>query len=161
MNESCTNAPAKPQANSIGRCRSRFLGLHQSRERSLMGMTLPLCNFNHRIMALSKITTCLWFDGKAEEAVAFYTSIFKESKITNTSYYKEAGKEYHGKDAGTVMTVSFELNGHPFVALNGGPMFKFTEATSFIIDCKDQEEVDYYWDKLSAGGDEKKQNCGK
>jgi predicted 3-demethylubiquinone-9 3-methyltransferase (glyoxalase superfamily) len=112
-------------------------------------------------MSLSKITTCLWFDGKAEEAVAFYTSIFKESKVTNTSRYKESGKEYHGKDAGTVMTVSFELNGHPFVALNGGPMFKFSEATSFIIDCKDQEEVDYYWDKLSDGGDEKKQNCGE
>jgi predicted 3-demethylubiquinone-9 3-methyltransferase (glyoxalase superfamily) len=126
-----------------------------------MCMTLPLCNLNHRIMALSKITTCLWFDGKAEEAAAFYTSIFKESKITNTSHYKESGKEYHGNDAGTVMTVSFELNGHSFIALNGGPMFKFSEATSFIIDCKDQEEVDYYWDKLSAGGDEKKQNCGE
>lgn len=113
-------------------------------------------------MTLSKlkITTCLWFDGKAEEAANFYTSIFPNSKITHVQRYLEAGKEFHGQEPGTVLIVEFTLDGHHFVGLNGGPQFKFSEAVSFQIDCANQEEVDYYWGKLSEGGDEAKQQCG-
>ena len=107
-----------------------------------------------------KITPCLWFDDQAEEAVAFYTAVFKNSKITKIGRYGEAGYEIHGKRAGTVMVVAFELDGQAFTALNGGPIFKFNEAISFQINCETQEEVDYYWDKLSEGGDEKAQQCG-
>jgi predicted 3-demethylubiquinone-9 3-methyltransferase (glyoxalase superfamily) len=102
----------------------------------------------------------LWFDGKAEEAASFYTSIFPNSKIAQTSRYLEAGKEYHGQDEGSVMTVVFELDGHPFVALNGGPLFKFSPATSFQVDCKDQAEVDFFWERLGEGGDPTNQQCG-
>src|SRR5947207_13887161 len=100
---------------------------------------------------MEKITTCLWFDNNAEEAVNFYTSIFKNSKIGNISRYGEAGYEIHGKPAGTVMTIEFELNGHAFTALNGGPVFKFNEAISFQVGCESQEEVDYYWGNFSKG----------
>jgi predicted 3-demethylubiquinone-9 3-methyltransferase (glyoxalase superfamily) len=110
--------------------------------------------------SIQKITPCLWFDDQAEEAVAFYTGVFRNSKVTNISYYGEAGHEIHGKPAGTVMTVAFELEGQAFTALNGGPVFQFNEAISFQIDCETQEEVDYYWEKLSEGGDEKAQQCG-
>ncbi|HEV3272586.1 MAG TPA: VOC family protein [Candidatus Methylacidiphilales bacterium] len=106
------------------------------------------------------ITPCLWFDGQAEEAAKFYTAIFKNSKITTVSRYGEAGKEIHGREPGSVMVVAFDLNGHPFTALNGGPHFKFNEAVSFQIECATQEEVDYYWEKLSDGGDPKAQQCG-
>lgn len=109
---------------------------------------------------MQKITPCLWFDSDAEEAVNFYTSIFKNSKIGNISRYGEAGHEIHGKPAGTVMTIEFELNGQVFTALNGGPVFKFNEAISFVVSCDSQEEVDYYWTKLSEGGDKKAQRCG-
>jgi len=112
-------------------------------------------------MALSKpITPCLWFDSQAEDAARFYTGIFKNSKIGRISRYTEAGTEVHGQPAGKVLTVEFELNGQPFTALNGGPQFKFTEAISFQIMCRDQEEVDYYWNKLGEGGDPKAQQCG-
>jgi predicted 3-demethylubiquinone-9 3-methyltransferase (glyoxalase superfamily) len=109
---------------------------------------------------IQKITPCLWFDDQAEEAVEFYTGIFPNSKITNVSRYGEAGREIHGKPAGTVMTVAFELDGQAFTALNGGPIFKFNEAISFQVHCETQEEVDYYWEKLSDGGDEKAKQCG-
>jgi predicted 3-demethylubiquinone-9 3-methyltransferase (glyoxalase superfamily) len=109
---------------------------------------------------MQKITPCLWFDSNAEEAVNFYTSIFKNSKIGNISRYGEAGYEIHGKPAGTVLTIEFELNGQAFTALNAGPLFKFNEAISFQVSCESQEEVDYYWGKLSDGGDEKAQVCG-
>jgi predicted 3-demethylubiquinone-9 3-methyltransferase (glyoxalase superfamily) len=109
---------------------------------------------------IKKITPCLWFDDQAEEAAEFYTSIFRNSKIGNVSHYGEAGQEVHGKPAGTVMTVAFELDGQTFTALNGGPIFKFNEAISLQVDCETQEEVDYYWEKLSKGGDEKAQQCG-
>jgi predicted 3-demethylubiquinone-9 3-methyltransferase (glyoxalase superfamily) len=109
---------------------------------------------------MQKITPCLWFDSNAEEAVNFYTSIFKNSKIGNISRYGEAGYEIHGKPAGTVLTMEFELNGQTFTALNGGPMFKFNEAISFQVGCESQEEIDYYWEKLSEGGDKKAQQCG-
>jgi predicted 3-demethylubiquinone-9 3-methyltransferase (glyoxalase superfamily) len=109
---------------------------------------------------IQKITPCLWFDHQAEAAVEFYTSIFKNSRITKIAHYGEAGYEVHGKPAGTVMTVAFELDGQSFTALNGGPIFQFNEAISFQVSCETQEEVDYYWEKLSAGGDEKAQQCG-
>ena len=109
---------------------------------------------------MQKITPCLWFDNNAEEAVNFYTSIFKNSRIGNISRYGEAGYEIHRKPAGTVLTMEFELDGQAFTALNGGPMFKFNEAISFQVGCQSQEEVDYYWEKLSEGGDKKAQQCG-
>jgi len=108
--------------------------------------------------ANQRITPCLWFDNQAEAAAEFYTSIFKNSKIVKVSRYGKAGREVHRRPAGSVMTVSFELDGQAFTALNGGPMFKYSEAISFQIDCKTQEEVDYYWEKLSKGGEE--QPCG-
>jgi predicted 3-demethylubiquinone-9 3-methyltransferase (glyoxalase superfamily) len=107
---------------------------------------------------IQKITTNLWFDHKAEEAAIFYTSIFKNSSIRRITRY---GKERHESSTeGAVMTVEFELDGLKFVALNGGPKYKFTEAISLIINCETQEELDYYWEKLSEGGDEKAQVCG-
>jgi predicted 3-demethylubiquinone-9 3-methyltransferase (glyoxalase superfamily) len=106
------------------------------------------------------ITPCLWFDNQAEEAAKFYTGIFKNSKIGKISRYTEVGREVHGQPAGKVMTVEFDLNGQPFTALNGGPQFKFNEAISFQIMCRDQEEVDYYWNKLGQGGDPNAQQCG-
>lgn len=107
-----------------------------------------------------RITPCLWFDDQAEQAAAFYTSIFPNSGIVATSRYGEAGREIHGKPPGSVMTVAFELDGQTFTALNGGPQFKFNEAVSFQVNCDTQEEIDYYWEKLSAGGDERAQQCG-
>ncbi|KAL2813827.1 Glyoxalase/Bleomycin resistance protein/Dihydroxybiphenyl dioxygenase [Aspergillus granulosus] len=111
-------------------------------------------------MSLSKITPCLWFDGQAEEAAEFYISIFPNSKITTIQRYTDAGKEYHGRETGSVMIVEFELNGQTFTGLNGGPHFKFTEAISLQVDCEDQAEVDHYWNRLKDGGDEEKQQCG-
>ena len=102
---------------------------------------------------MQKITPCLWFDHQAEEAVKFYTSIFKSSRIGDITRYGKEGYEIHGREAGTVMTVDFEIEGQKFVALNGGPVFKFNEAISFQVHCKTQEEVDYYWEKLSEGGE--------
>ena len=99
---------------------------------------------------MNEITPCLWFDTDGEEAANFYTSIFPNSKIRDVSRYGEAGP----RPAGTVMTVSFELDGQPFVALNGGPEFTFNEAISFQVSCKNQQEVDTYWSKLSEGGEE-------
>jgi predicted 3-demethylubiquinone-9 3-methyltransferase (glyoxalase superfamily) len=109
---------------------------------------------------LQKITPCLWFDDCAKEAAEFYTGIFPNSKIVNILQYGEAGKEVHSKPAGSVLMVSFELDGQPFTTLNGGPEFKFNEAISFQVDCDDQAEVDYFWDKLSLGGDPAAQQCG-
>jgi predicted 3-demethylubiquinone-9 3-methyltransferase (glyoxalase superfamily) len=109
---------------------------------------------------IQRIAPCLWFDDQAEEAVAFYTGIFKNSKIVKIARYGDAGHEIHKKPAGSVMTVAFELDGQAFTALNGGPVFKFNEAISFQVNCETQAEVDYYWEKLSAGGDKKAQQCG-
>jgi predicted 3-demethylubiquinone-9 3-methyltransferase (glyoxalase superfamily) len=107
-----------------------------------------------------RITPCLWFDSQAEEAANYYVGIFKNSKIRNIGRYGEAGKENHGKPAGSIMIVEFDLDGQTFTALNGGPIFKFNEAVSLQVRCKDQAEVDYYWGKLGAGGDPKAQVCG-
>lgn len=109
---------------------------------------------------IKRIAPCLWFDDQAEEAARFYTSIFRNSKIGTIARYGEAGHEFHGKPPGSVMTVAFEIEGQPFTALNGGPVFQFNEAISFQVMCESQEDVDYYWAKLSAGGDEKAQQCG-
>jgi predicted 3-demethylubiquinone-9 3-methyltransferase (glyoxalase superfamily) len=111
-------------------------------------------------MTARPITPCLWFDTQAEEAARFYTSIFKNSRIGTISHYSEVGREIHGGTPGSVLTVEFELNGQPFTALNGGPHFKFNEAVSFQIMCKDQEELDHYWNKLNEGGDPQAQQCG-
>ena len=99
---------------------------------------------------MPKITPNLWFDTQAEEAAAFYTSVFPGSRVTNVTHYTEAGP----RPAGAVLTVEFELDGQPFVGINGGPEFTFDEAVSFQIDCRDQEEIDYYWSRLSEGGQE-------
>jgi predicted 3-demethylubiquinone-9 3-methyltransferase (glyoxalase superfamily) len=107
---------------------------------------------------MPKITPFLWFNDNAEEAVKFYTSIFKKSKIGKIARYDEAGEKVAGRPAGSVMTIEFEIEGQDFVALNGGPHFKFNEAVSFVVSCKTQTEVDYYWNKLSAGG--KQVQCG-
>jgi len=110
--------------------------------------------------ALNRISPCLWFDSQGEEAANFYTSLFPNSRINAISRYGDAGYEFHQKPRGSVMTVSFELGGQPFTALNGGPVFEFNEAVSFQIQCATQEEVDYYWEKLSEGGDPNAQQCG-
>jgi predicted 3-demethylubiquinone-9 3-methyltransferase (glyoxalase superfamily) len=103
---------------------------------------------------MQKITPFLWFDNQAEEAAKFYVSIFKNSKIVNVARYGDAGPG----PKGSVMTVRFQLDGQEFVALNGGPQFKFTEAISFVVNCETQEEIDYFWEKLSGGGG--KSRCG-
>jgi predicted 3-demethylubiquinone-9 3-methyltransferase (glyoxalase superfamily) len=107
---------------------------------------------------INKIAPCLWFDSQAEEAAKFYTSIFKGSKIVRVSHYTEVGREFHGRSPGSVMTVVFELAGQSFTALNGGPHFKFNEAISFEVHCDTQEEIDYFWTKLTDGGQESQ--CG-
>lgn len=106
----------------------------------------------------NQISTCLWFDNQAEEAANFYVSVFKNSEIENISRYGKEGFEIHGQPAGTVMTVSFRINGQTFTALNGGPVFKFNEAVSFQVYCETQEEIDHYWTKLTDGGQESQ--CG-
>lgn len=108
---------------------------------------------------MEKITTCLWFDNQAEEAVKFYCSVFKNSKIGKTSHYDEASAKASGMPVGTVLTVSFELEGRNFFALNGGPIFKFTEAISLVVNCEDQQEIDYYWNKLTSDGGQESM-CG-
>jgi predicted 3-demethylubiquinone-9 3-methyltransferase (glyoxalase superfamily) len=108
---------------------------------------------------IRKIAPCLWFDSQAEAAAKYYVGIFKNSKLGRISRYSDAGKDVHHRPAGSVMTVEFELEGQPFTGLNGGPAFKFNEAISFQVECETQEEVDYYWNKLGAGGDPAQQ-CG-
>jgi predicted 3-demethylubiquinone-9 3-methyltransferase (glyoxalase superfamily) len=107
-----------------------------------------------------RITPCLWFDNQAEQAAKFYTGIFKNSRIVTVARYGEAGYEVHGRPAGSVMAVAFELDGRAFSALNGGPLFTFNEAISLQVHCETQEDVDYYWERLSEGGDPKAQQCG-
>ena len=109
---------------------------------------------------MQKITPFLWFDSQAEEAANFYVSVFNNAKVVNIARYGEAGAEVSGRAKGSVMTVTFELEGQEFVALNGGPVFAFNPAISFVVNCATQEEVDALWAKLSAGGDEKAQQCG-
>lgn len=106
----------------------------------------------------NQITPCLWFDNQAEDAARFYVSVFKNSKIVNISHYGKEGFEIHGQPEGAVLTVNFTINGQPFTALNGGPVFKFNEAVSFQVFCETQQEINNYWNKLTDGGEES--NCG-
>ena len=101
---------------------------------------------------LQRITPFLWFDDQAEDAVRFYVSIFENSKIGSVARYDEEAAKASGRPQGSVMTVAFELDGQDFIALNGGPLFKFTEAVSFVVNCETQDEVDHFWQRLSAGG---------
>jgi predicted 3-demethylubiquinone-9 3-methyltransferase (glyoxalase superfamily) len=112
------------------------------------------------VSAIQRIIPFLWFDDQAEEAARFYVGIFENSRIVRITRYGEAGHSRHGRPAGTVMVVDFELEGQPFTALNGGPGFTFNEALSLQIRCETQEEIDYFWEKLSAGGDASAQQCG-
>jgi len=107
---------------------------------------------------MQKITPFLWFDDKAEEAVRFYTSIFKNSKILSATRYEEEGAKAAGRPKGSVMTILFTLEGQEFIALNGGPVFTFSPAISFVVNCKTQKEIDRLWEKLSEGGE--KDRCG-
>jgi len=106
------------------------------------------------------ITPSFWFDHQAEEAARFYVGIFEDSCIVHISYYGEAGHEIHRRPAGSVLEVLFELNGQPFTALNGGPLFKFNEAVSLQVMCETQDEIDFYWERLGEGGDPRAQQCG-
>ncbi len=109
---------------------------------------------------MNPIRLNLWFDTQAEEAARFYVEVFRNARLGAITRYPEAGQELHGKPPGSVMTVAFELNGQPFIALNGGPAFLFNEAISLEVDCADQAELDYYWDRLSEGADPGAQQCG-
>ncbi len=111
-------------------------------------------------MISTKLVPCLWFDNQAEEAATYYTGIFPNSRIKNIIRYGKAGFEVHHRPEGSVMVAQFDLDGQSFTALNGGPLFKFTEAVSFQVLCENQKEIDYYWEKLTAGGDPKAQQCG-
>ncbi|HXF94961.1 MAG TPA: VOC family protein [Gemmatimonadales bacterium] len=112
------------------------------------------------MITTQRIVPCLWFAEEAEEAARFYTGIFTNSRITGITRYGKAGFEVHRRPAGSVMVVAFELEGQPFTALNGGPLFKFNEAISLQVRCDTQDEIDYYWETLSAGGDPQAQQCG-
>lgn len=109
---------------------------------------------------MQKITPFLWFNNEAEEAAKFYTSIFKNSKIIKVTRYTGSGSKAAHRPEGSVMTVAFEIEGQNFTAINGGPVFKFTEAISFVINCETQKEIDHYWGKLAEGGDPDAQQCG-
>jgi predicted 3-demethylubiquinone-9 3-methyltransferase (glyoxalase superfamily) len=109
---------------------------------------------------ITRIAPCLWFDDQAEEAAKHYCGIFRNSRIVTLTRYGKAGFEVHRRPEGSVMVVAFELDGQPFTALNGGPIFKFNEAVSLQVHCDTQEEIDYYWERLSAGGDARAQQCG-
>lgn len=109
---------------------------------------------------INKIVPCLWFNTEAEEAARFYVSIFKNSSIGGISHYGKAGLEVHGRPIGSVMTVAFTLEGQDFLALNGGPLFKFNEAVSLMVRCDSQEEIDYFWDKLGTTGGGEDGPCG-
>jgi predicted 3-demethylubiquinone-9 3-methyltransferase (glyoxalase superfamily) len=110
--------------------------------------------------SIKSMANCLWFDGQAEDAAKYYVSIFPNSRITQITHYGKAGQDEHQKEPGSVLTVSFELDGSRFVGLNGGPNFKFNEAISFEIGCDTQQDIDYFWNKLTAGGDPAAQVCG-
>ncbi len=115
---------------------------------------------NSQTITSNRISPCLWFDGNGEEAANFYCGIFPNSKITRIVRYTEAGREHHKREPGSVLAVNFELDGQLFMALNGGPNFKFNEAISLQVACQTQEEIDHYWQRLGEGGDPKAQQCG-
>jgi predicted 3-demethylubiquinone-9 3-methyltransferase (glyoxalase superfamily) len=130
-------------------------------EKTILLVTYILITYTfYTIIRMQKIIPCLWFDDKAEEAAKFYASVFRNSRIGDVTHYGKEGYEIHGRKAGSVLTVEFEIEGQKFVALNGGPVFKFNEAISFQVHCETQKEIDYYWEKLTEGGDRKVQQCG-
>lgn len=114
----------------------------------------------HPIRPAGPITPYLWFDGQAEEAARFYVSLLADSGIDHVSRYTEVGREVHGREPGSAMTIAFHLAGQPFVGLNGGPQFPFTEAVSFMVTCETQDELDLLWGRLTEGGDPAAQRCG-
>ena len=128
--------------------------------RDNLAVVRPLDPRGIAVANLQKITPCLWFDNQAEDAARFYVSLFENSAIGTITRYGKEGFEVHGRPAGSVMTVSFRLEGQEFTALNGGPHFKFSEAISFVVSCETQGEVDHYWERLGEGGDEQAQQCG-
>ena len=109
---------------------------------------------------IQKISPCLWFNRQAEQAVVFYLTVFKNAKILGKTYYSNEGFEFHHMPPGAIMTIDFQIEDQRFVALNAGPEYQFTEAISFMVQCKNQAEIDYYWEKLGAGGDKNAQVCG-
>ncbi len=109
---------------------------------------------------IQRITPCLWFDDQAEQAVAFYTTVFSNSRIVNTTRYTKESAQVSGQPEGSILTIAFQLDGQDFTALNGGPIFKFNEAMSLVVNCETQQEVDHYWNQLSEDGDPKAQQCG-
>jgi|SRR3989344_2231756 len=121
-------------------------------------MATKIYKFEQHLRDMNKITPCLWFDNNAEEAARFYISVFKNSKIKQIMHYGDSGAKASGQKKGTVAMVVFELDGQEFMGLNGGPAFTFSEAISLMVNCKDQKEIDYFWEKLSAGGE--KSVCG-
>jgi predicted 3-demethylubiquinone-9 3-methyltransferase (glyoxalase superfamily) len=131
-----------------------------------MGSTLLFLRENNSTgraamtVSIQKITPCLWFDDQAEEAARFYISVFTNSRIVRMSRYGKEGFEIHGRPEGSVMVVEFQIEGQTFTALNGGPLFRFNEAVSFQVSCETQEEIDYYWEKLTEDGDREAQQCG-
>ena len=108
----------------------------------------------------NRISTCLWFNDQAQEAASFYTAIFPNSAILQVIHDSEAGRDIHRREPGSVMLVEFELDGHRYTALNGGPAFRFNQATSLVVNCANQEEIDHYWHRLCDGGDPAAQQCG-
>jgi predicted 3-demethylubiquinone-9 3-methyltransferase (glyoxalase superfamily) len=130
-------------------------------DRLMMYVALGVTLLWRIFMAIKQmISPCLWFDDQAQQAAEFYTGIFEDSRILGITHYGEAGFEVHGRPAGSVMSVMFELRGELFTALNGGPLFTFNEAISLQVYCESQEQLDDYWDRLSAGGDPNAQQCG-
>ncbi|HEY3406356.1 MAG TPA: VOC family protein [Ohtaekwangia sp.] len=115
---------------------------------------------NRTMLKIEKITPHLWFDNQAEEAARFYTAVFMDSGIDAINHYTKAGRDVHKREPGSVMTVEFHLEGQNFIALNGGPIFTFNESVSFMVNCDSQDEIDYYWNKLSEGGNPQAQQCG-
>lgn len=131
-----------------------------ARDRNEEYVRTIVCSGGRLMQITQRIAPCLWFDSQAEQAAAFYVSVFKNSRVVSVSRYSEVGREIHGRPPGSVMTVAFELDGQPFTALNGGPIFKFNEAVSLQVYCDTQKEIDYYWSVLSQGGDPNAQQCG-
>jgi predicted 3-demethylubiquinone-9 3-methyltransferase (glyoxalase superfamily) len=143
----CASPRSAPRGVEIRRAGSTSMQANSENEET----TMP---------SIKNLVPCLWFDTEAEEAARFYTGIFDNSRITDISRYGKEGHEIHGREPGSVMVVVFELDGHPFTALNGGPLFRFNESVSFQVMCETQQEVDWFWDRLREGGDPKAQQCG-
>jgi predicted 3-demethylubiquinone-9 3-methyltransferase (glyoxalase superfamily) len=146
---------------------------HLEHRRYVLGDALTVADFTREpftvfkagwernaMATVQKISPCLWFDGQGEEAAQFYVSVFKNSRMGSVTRFGKEGFEVHGRPEGSAMTVTFFLEGEEFTALNGGPLFKFNEAISFVVRCQTQAEIDHFWNRLGEGGDPKAQQCG-